>query len=131
MTKIQQDVAADIKQHITATRFTEDSEDAVTVIIQVLDYAKANADLFKVLLNEYGNSTFKNELMYLAHEKVIEELRESKQLSQSVTKYVEEYVINGILRIIYRWLNDGCLETSEQLAELMMKLMMQGIESLY
>ena len=131
LSKIQHEVAGGIKENISPTRFTENNKDAVSVIIRILEYAKENAPLFRVLLSEHSNSTFQEELKYLVREKTLEEMGGDAQLGASVTKYIELFAINGILSIIARWLEDDCADTPEFLANLIMKLIMQGIRSLY
>jgi len=131
LSKIQHEVAGGIKEYISPTRFSEDNKDAISVIIRILEYAKENAPLFKVLLSEHSNSAFQEELMYLVREKTLEEMGGDAQLGASVTKYIELFATNGILSIIARWLEDDCSDTPEFLANLIMKLIMQGIRSLY
>ena len=129
--KIQQEAAEGIKAHVVATRFTEQGEDSIAVVVQVLEYAQENSALFRVLLSNHGDSTFQRELMYFVQQKTLEELRGHKQVDATVTKYVELFAINGILSIIHAWLEEGCRDSPRMMAELIMKLLMQGIQSLY
>lgn len=131
LNKIQQEVADGIRDYIAATRFTGASEEAVPVVVQVLEYARANAALLKVLLSGHGDSVFQTKLMYLAQEKMLEELRGSRQLEPWVARYIELFAINGVLSIIHAWLEGGCADEPQVLAGLVMKLLMQGVSSLY
>lgn len=126
---LQREMAAGIREHISATRFT-DGDDAVEVVVQVLVYARQNAALFQVLLGEHGNYAFHRELMHLVREKTLEELR-GKGVDAAVSRYVELFAVNGILSIIRAWLQAGCPESPAAFAQLILKLMMQGVSSLY
>ncbi len=128
---IQQEVITDIKNHITSIRFMEQLESTVPVIVQVLEYAKARAALFRVLLSGNGDSSFQNELMYLAQEKTIDELREDKRLDESVTKYVELFATSGVLSIIHKWLTDNCQDETTKLARVINTLLSYGVHGLY
>lgn len=132
LNQLQQEVLSGIQESISTTRFNDETEDAVIVIVQILEYAKANTTLFKVLLSEHGDSSFQNGLLLLAQQKALEEeLGEVKYLDPSIRKYVELFAIHGILSIIRNWLNDGCIEESAVLAAFILKILMQGISSLY
>ncbi|MDL2213990.1 TetR/AcrR family transcriptional regulator [Clostridia bacterium OttesenSCG-928-O13] len=129
--KIQREAAAGIREYISYTQFTDNDEGAVSVVVQVLEYARANAALFKVLLSEHGDSTFQSEIMHLVQQKTMEELYGDKQVLPAVTKYIELFAINGILSIIHYWLENGCVDSPEALAQLILKLLMEGIRSFY
>ena len=131
LNSIQQEVITDIKNHLMPVRFMDQPESTVPVIVQVLEYAKARSALFKVLLSENGDSSFQNEVMYLAQEKTIDELREDKRLDQSVIKYVELFAISGVLSIIYKWLTDNCQDETTTLAMLINTLLYNGTHGLY
>ena len=129
--KIQQETANGIREQILGTRFFEQKEDSLSVVTRVLEYAKANALLFKVLLSEDGGADFLSEIMLLAQKKVLEELRDDSNREPWILKYVELFAVSGVLSVIRRWLDDGCAEEPDVLAALVMDLVMRGMTSQY
>ena len=129
--KIQEEIILSIKEYVFDKRFTERSEITIPVLIQILEYAKANTALFKVLLSENGDFSFQDELMFLAQEKTIEEIREDQRLDDRTAKYLEIFAISGFMSIIRKWLEDGAFDEPEKLAELITNLLFQGVSSYY
>lgn len=129
--QIEKEVIADIKEHVFSIRFLKDSERVVPVIVQVLEYARQNTGLFKVLLSVNGSPSFHNELIYIAQEKMIEEIREDIRLDTRTSKYVELFCISAVKSILYQWLDEGCVDQPIQLAELISRLLMEGVRGLY
>lgn len=129
--KMQQDVMSGFADQIFSQKFIEGSEQTVSVLAQILEYAKANAPLFQVLLSEDGDLTFQNYLVQLVQQKTLEEIREDKRLDPSISKYLETFAISGYVSLIRKWLEEGCVDEPGPLAELMTKLLFQGIIGVY
>lgn len=131
LNQIQQEVAVGIEQVISTTQFSDDTDDAIAVVVQVLEYAKANAALFRVLLSEHGDSGFQNNLMMLTQQKTLEELSGTKQIPPMVTKYVQLFVIHGIISIMRVWLADDCKDEPAMLGDFILTIITQGVNGLY
>ncbi len=131
LNQLQREIMSDIKAHVFSVRFMEQSGEAISVIIQVLEYVKARSPLFKALLSGNGDVTFQNEVMYMAQEKMLEEIREDSRLDGRVAKYIELFSISGVLSIVYKWLEDGCVDDTAVLAKMISGLLMMGISSFY
>ncbi|MPM46905.1 hypothetical protein SDC9_93612 [bioreactor metagenome] len=131
LTKIEKEVITDIKEHVLPISFIEQSVTALSMFTQMLEYVKANAPLFKVLLSGNGDASFQNELMYLGQEKLIEELSDENQLDPRVMKYLELYAISGVESIVYRWVTDGCIDETDKLSEMIFTLLLTGARGFY
>ena len=94
---------------------------------QLLDYAAKNADLFKVLLSEHGDTEFQKDLMSIAQGQLISNLRNEKSLSERTSEYLQVFVIAGALKIVQKWLQDETVESSQQMAELISSLLFKGV----
>ena len=125
--KMQQEAAQGFKNHVFATNFIQQEKSAVPIIIKVLEYCKENRALFQVILGEHGDTTFQRELMLLAQEKTIDEIREDERLDARTAKYLELFVISGILSMIRSWLEGGCVDEPAELARLMTQFLYEGI----
>jgi AcrR family transcriptional regulator len=131
LTKIEKEVITDIKEHVVPISFTEKTGYGITQFTHMLDYVKANAALFKVLLSGNGDASFQNELMYLGQEKLIEELSDENHLDPRVMKYLELYAIAGVESIVYKWVTDGCTDETDKLSEMIFSLLMTGARGFY
>lgn len=129
--QVQQEAVATFKVQLLNRRFTEQTDEAISVLVEVLEHAKANAELFRVLLGDNGDSSFQNELSYIAQEKTIQEIREDRRMDARTAKYVEIFSIYGCLSILRKWLDDGCVDDPRVIAEMITKLLFQGILAFY
>lgn len=127
LNQLQQEAVQDIKKHIFATSFVKEEESTVPVIVKVLKYCKSDITLFKVLLSENGDSDFQHELMLLAQEKALQEIRDGRHWDARTSSYIEHFAVSGVLSVIRKWLADGCIDEPEDLAELMTHFLYEGI----
>lgn len=128
---VQQEAVQGIKAHIFSTSFTQQADTAAPVIVKVLEYCKENKALFQVLLSEHGDTTFQRELMLLAQEKAIDEIRDDERLDVHISKYLELFALSGILSMVRHWLDQGCKDEPTALAELMTTFLYRGIFGLF
>ncbi|MFV0351465.1 MAG: TetR-like C-terminal domain-containing protein [Oscillospiraceae bacterium] len=128
LNQLQQEAVQDIKEHIFAASFVkEEEENTVPVIVKVLKYCKSDITLFKVLLSENGDSDFQHDLMLLAQEKALQEIRDGRRWDARTSSYIEHFAVSGVLSMIRKWLADGCIDEPEHLAELMTRFLYEGI----
>ncbi len=129
--RLQEEVMNGLSVQILSANLTAQSESIVPVLMQILEYAKKNATLFKVALGENNDSTFWNTLRFIARQKVLQEISEDKRLDETTASYLETFAVAGYISIIRRWLDSGCEDDPGQLCELMSKLLFQVILSAY
>jgi AcrR family transcriptional regulator len=73
--KLEQEVVTNLKEYINMHMMAEQSELTVQILKQVLEYASENADLFKVLLSENSDAEFQRDIMSLAQQKIISDVK--------------------------------------------------------
>lgn len=129
--QIQQEVIKNIKNQISTTGFVQQAETVTPVIIKVLEYCKENRSLFEAILSQNGDVHFQRKLMQLVQEKTIDELRDDDRLDPRTTRYFELFMMSGILSMIRKWLEDGCVDTPSELAGLMTEFLYKGIFGLF
>ncbi len=125
--QIQQEVIAELSEHISHAAFSEPSNLTVLAMTQILDYARQNSALFKVLLSKNGDDTFHKDIMLLAQEKTIKELRNLKLIDERTNEYLQLFVITGTLNVVEKWLMDDMPESTQQMAEFCSTLLYQGL----
>ncbi len=131
MRKIQDETISEIKAYLAGKAFTENSEATVSLLAQVLEYARSNAAVLIVLLNDNSDTTFKNELMDITHEQAMKELSSYASLDPQNFKYLKHFAIDGFTSVLKTWLEDGAPDEPEQLAETITHLIFQGMSAFY
>ena len=125
--KIQEEVLLDLKEYLSSTLFMQQQEDATAMVTQILEYAKANAMVLRVLLGEHGGAAFQKEVIALAQKSTLESLRSNPALSERTALYIELYTITGALSVVRCWLEGDCAQEPGAVARLTMKLVFHGI----
>ena len=90
----------------------------------ILEYAKANSDLFVVLLGENGDHAFHNDLMEL-----VELIPFQYKATENKKEYLLTFAITGCISILHKWLAEGREETPEEMANLVLKVIYNGLLS--
>lgn len=90
----------------------------------LLEYAKANTDLFAVLLGENCDHAFHNDLMEL-----VELIPFQYSVKDNKKEYLLTFAINGCISILHKWLVEGRGETPEEMAALVLKVIYNGMLS--
>lgn len=129
--KTQESVLDEFLGEVFETNLTQTSQLTVPILVKILRYAKENASLFKVLLSDKGNPKFKEALMEVARRKTLQEIEAERILDSRTNIYIETFAIAGYINIIDKWIEEGCVDEPEMLADLMTKLLFHGVLSVY
>ena len=125
--QIQQECIGELSARISGNAFSEQNMLTVQALEQILSYAKANAELFEVLLSENGDFAFQRDIMRLSQQKTIDELRHMRHLDAGVSEYLQYFVVNGALGVIQKWFAGGMKESVPEMAKLCSTLLYKGI----
>lgn len=90
----------------------------------ILEYAKTNTDLFIVLLGENGDQAFQNDLMAL-----VELIPFQYNAADNKKEYLLTFAITGCISVLHKWLVEGREETPEEMANLVLKVIYNGLLS--
>lgn len=123
---IEQGVIADFNAYIKENISDNQSQSAVAILKQLMDYIAENTDLFQVLLSKSGDTEFQKDLMSIVQEQMISNLQNAKMLSARTIAYLKGFIIAGALEVLQTWLRDGTVESSQEMAEFITGLLFQG-----
>lgn len=129
--KVEQEVVKDLREYVNKHDLSEHSEVTTQALKQLLEYVAKNADLFKVLLSDNGDSNFQRDIMEIAQQKMISDIHNYQAINTRMSGYLQCFVIAGALRLLQKWLEDGMVESSQEMAELISKLLYKGTSSIY
>ena len=131
LSRLEQEVMTEVYEYIDAQDAIESPEYATQMLNRVLEYTAKNSDLCTILLNENSNSRFQEDIMALAQRKIIEDVRNARNLDPRISEYLQCFIVNGAIKIVEKWLLDGMVETPRQMAGLISNLLFQGISPYY
>ncbi len=129
--QIQAEAVADIKHHLTNKDLSQRAEITVPALTEILQYARDNRDLFRVLLSDNGDASFRQEVVFLAQQRTIEKIRADEHIDLRMAAYLEGFAVSGCISVIGGWLDEGCPDEPAALAELITKLLFQGVSWYY
>ena len=124
---LENEVITNFKKYLSDNVMHEQPETTVLVIKQLLDYAAEDTDLLKVLLSDNSDMEFQKALMSIVQEQLISNLRNDKSFDERTFEYLQCFVITGALKILQKWIQDGTLESTQEIAELISNLLSKGI----
>lgn len=90
----------------------------------VLEYAKANADLFTILLGNNSDKSFYQEMI-----KLVEFIPFQYKAKGRTKEYILEFSITGCISVLNKWLKEGTVESPEEMASLVLKVIYNGLLS--
>lgn len=129
--QLEQEVIAELKKHITKDAFSKQTAQTIHSMNQILDYISSNADIFKILLSENGNSTFQKEIMILAQERIISDILSNPDIDKRTSEYLQCFAVTGALSMVQKWLQDDTVESTEQMSALASKILYNGVSAFY
>ncbi|MDP4094407.1 MAG: TetR/AcrR family transcriptional regulator C-terminal domain-containing protein [Bacillota bacterium] len=129
--QLEQEVITELKKHIFKEDFSRHSPQTMHVMNQILDYVARNCDLFKILLSENGDTSFHKEMMYLAQQAAISDINNNVSIDERTSEYLQCFAVTGTLSIVQKWLQDGMVESTEKMTELISRILYKGTDSFH
>ncbi len=129
--KLECEVISEFERQIESQCFEKHDKKSVNWLNEILMYVAENAELCKVLLGDNGDPDFQREIMRLAQQKTLTELRNYKNMDTRTSEYLQSFTVTGALNVVQKWLQDGMIETTEQMAEFTSRLLYKGISEFH
>jgi AcrR family transcriptional regulator len=126
---IKQGVIEEVNSWMERVVSPVDGFSAHQVMKLVFDYVLANAELCKVLLGEYGDEGLPEEIMMLAQAQVMREWPGSADAAIGLSDYLITFGIHAGVSVVKKWLEKGLIETPSQMADLTIRLIYHGMNS--
>jgi AcrR family transcriptional regulator len=110
-----------------ATQTPRDTQPVtLQVMTEILEYARENAGLARVLLSENCDFAFQKDIMDLAQ---IVVMGMDPSYDERTREYVVTFGINGCIAIAEKWLKDGMIEQPKEIAHLILQALYNGTSS--
>lgn len=125
--KIEDELVDDINQYLNIYDFKGGMLESVEMLEKIFEYIKENYELVELLLDSNGDIKF--------HQEIIKILGLQHFLSMNTiepadtAEYIFYFSVHGCMGIIQKWLKDGMKKTPREMAELILKMDLNGKSS--
>jgi AcrR family transcriptional regulator len=125
LNQIERETIEDIHKFIAKEKSRQVTLRAMLCFI--LEYAAQNTELFRILLSVRSDSSFRREITKLVKEQALVETQIGRESDAHVIEYIQLFSITGSLSVLDKWLEDGMVESIDELADLLLTLLDLGI----
>ena len=126
LSQIEEEVISNIRLHLEKQDYKNKLPVSLQVLTRILEYAKENADLFRVLISENCDYAFQEDILELSH---IVSSQYNKALDERTKGYLQSFGIAGCISIFQQWLKDGTVESAANMSALIIQTVQHGIIS--
>lgn len=126
--QIEQELVDDINTYLSNYSFHENGSESFQLMEQIFEYIKANSEVCSVLLSESGDKQFRKDVLLIVQRQCIAEWT-SKNVNKDIAEYLYAYATNGSIGIIIKWLQEGMERSTEEMAQIIIKLTDQGLSA--
>jgi hypothetical protein len=96
-------------------------------ITEIFDCIKENDELCRVLISEHGDIDFVKKIIYIAHDRFVEDCRDFGA-TKTNCEYIYEYIANGCVGLVRRWAQGGFKEDAASMGMLAAQISYKGLE---
>ena len=109
---------------------TKNSETLFPLLMNIFELMTENADLARCMLGKHGDAAFVDKLKNVIREKCFVHLKELFYFdNEDEWNYYYNFIISGCIGLISAWLEEGQIETPQQMAALAEKMILNGIKA--
>lgn len=120
--QIENELIDGINHYLNSYDFKGKMDAPVEMLEKILEYIKKNSGLFDLLLNSNGDIQFQQEVTKIIGEQHFSSIAEDKEDSE----YMFLFFASGSIGIIKKWLKDGMKKPTREMAELILKIAIDG-----
>lgn len=123
---IEQEVIDNVKKHLEKKDFNDKRPVSFQVLNRILEYVKVNAALFKALLSDNCDPGIQREIMNFAQ---IMPVLLNKKYDKRVRDYLMVFGTTGCISLLQKWLQDGMIESTTKISEIILQVVYHGTAS--
>jgi AcrR family transcriptional regulator len=119
---IERELIEGINQYLYSYDFEDLSKAPIEMLEKILEYIKDNSELFHLLLNSNGDIQFQQEVTKIIGQQHFSLMTTDKDISE----YMFLFFASGTIGVILKWLEDGMKKPAREMAELILRLSING-----
>ncbi|MDR1713773.1 MAG: TetR/AcrR family transcriptional regulator [Coriobacteriales bacterium] len=124
---MEREVFSTLEQELSELGYLDENElKTYEVIVRILEYVKANAEICTALLSENSDFSFRKEILEMAR---LFNFRMDPSYSEETREHLVLYSINGAVAMVERWIRDGAHEDPAAMASLTLQCIYYGMSS--
>ena len=123
--QIEQELIDGINQYLKGYDLNDISKAPIEMLEKILEYIKENSELFDLFLNSNGDIQFQREITQIIGQQHFS-LPAGDIISKEDAEYIFLFFANGSIGVIKQWLKDGMKKPTRQLAELILRIAING-----
>lgn len=125
--QIEDEILDEINANLTGFDM-HDSGGTYRILENIFCYIQDNSGFCRLLLSERGDVTFQKRVMDLCQGRYIEQwLASPRDIDPETIEYLYLYLVNGSIGVVQNWLRTGLEKTPGEMAELLLRLINQGM----
>ncbi len=105
---VQAEVMTNLTDYLRKQEYADNTPVSVQELTRIVEYAKANAELFKALLSENCDFAFQQDIVQLAQSIPV---GYNPKHGERVKEYINTFSINGCVSVLQKWLHEGMIES--------------------
>jgi AcrR family transcriptional regulator len=125
--QIENELTEDINQYISSYPFNDNESEYLQMMCKIFEYIKENSELCSVLLGENGDREFQKDIMQIVQKQCISEWTTKRTIKKLDAEYIYSFITIGCIGMIQKWLEDDMKKSAHDMAEILIKLINQGI----
>jgi AcrR family transcriptional regulator len=124
--QIENEITDNLKRYLEKLDYQDNRPISTQVLIRILEYAKDNASVLKILFSENCDFDFQKDIMDLSR---IVSLHLNPAYDARTLEYITLFGITGCVSILKKWLHDDMIESPEKISEFILQILYHGIVS--
>lgn len=125
--KLQDELMSEIISYLTQHTKSSTSVVSTQTLERVFEYIKENSDICTLFLSESVDTNFENQVIKLFHEWFIFYWKQSGVSIRLDMEYVYAFSAYGCIGIIKKWLSEGMVTPTEEMAQLVIRMTSPGL----
>jgi len=117
----------DINTYLDNYNFKVYEPESFQIMNLIFEYIVENAELCKVMLGENGDISLQKEIMMIVQRQGMKELAGNKTIDSNTLEYMYIFGVNASIGIVQKWLQSGLKQSARDMADLVTKLIYQGL----
>lgn len=127
--QIENEVINDINQYLKDYDFKDINLVPVEMIERIIEYIEENADLFDLLLNSNGDMKFQQEIIKIIGDQHFIPIIGTDSFNKKNAEYIFHFLASGAVGVIQKWLKDDIKKPAKEIADLILKIAVNGRKS--
>lgn len=126
LNQIENELFKKIEEALTSIK----PETMATLLSKIFELIAANGDLCKILFSEYGDKDFINRIVYIAHNKCLEEWSSAKKpVDAKQLDLIFAFTAKGCVGVIEKWVSGGLKQSPKEIADFVEKINNNGLRA--